>query len=168
MSSREKPEVRSQETEDKRQKASRLKLEAWGFLLFLLIFGSCQSGAKKAEPASQSDESGVAEFAFSEEMHNFGSLNAGEVVSFTFVFRNIGTKTLTIDKVDSGCGCMKVNIPEKSVEPGMEGRIEVIYDSSGEVGNQLKIITLYSNEEKPERQLFIKAQVSNEIIELNS
>lgn len=136
--------------------------------LLVLLIAACHSGAKKTEPANKSDESGVAEFAFSEEMHNFGSLKAGEVVSFTFVFRNIGTKTLIIDKVDSGCGCMKVTIPEKSVEPGMEGRIEVIYDSSGEVGNQLKIITLYSNEEKPERQLFIKAQVSNEIIELNS
>lgn len=136
--------------------------------LLVLLIVACHSGEKKTAPASKSDESGIAEFAFSEEMHNFGSLKAGEVVSFTFVFRNIGTKTLTINKVDSGCGCIKVAIPEKSVEPGMEGRIEVIYDSSGEVGNQLKIITLYSNEEKPERQIFIKAQVSNEIIELNS
>ena len=136
--------------------------------LLVLLIAACHSGVKKAEPANKSDESGVAEFAFSEEMHNFGSLKAGEVVSFTFVFRNIGTKTLTIDKVDSGCACTKVIIPEKSVEPGMEGRIEVIYDSSGETGNQLKTITLFSNTEEKEKQLFIKAQVTNELIELYS
>jgi hypothetical protein len=168
MKSRKKSEVRSQKSEVKRQKAFCLKYEAGAFLLFLLIFGSCHSGTKKAEPVRQSDETGFAEFAFSEEMHNFGSLKAGEVVAFTFVFRNTGTKVLTIDKVDSGCGCTKVNIPEKSVEPGMEGRIEVIYDSAGEVGNQLKTITLYSNAKDPEKQLFIRAQVTNELLELYS
>ena len=168
MSSKEKTEVRCQMSKDERQKAGRLKVETWGFLFFLLLVGSCHSGTKKAEPASNSDQSGVAEFAFSEEMHNFGSLKAGEVVSYTFVFRNIGTKTLTIDKVDSGCGCTKVNIPDKSIEPGMEGQIEVIYDSSGEVGNQLKTITLFSNTGEKAKQLFIKAQVTNDLIELYS
>lgn len=138
------------------------------FMLMVLIwlFSACHSGTQKTKPADQSDESGIAEFAFSEEIHNFGSLKAGEIVSFTFIYRNIGNKILTINKVDSGCGCIKVNIPEESVEPGMEGRIEVIYDSSGDVGNQLKTITLFSNAK--EKQLFIKAQVTNELIELYS
>ena len=137
-------------------------------MLLVLLMAACHSGIKKTEPAKSPQETGFAEFAFSEEMHNFGSMNAGEIVSFTFVFRNIGTKTLTINKVDSGCGCSKVNIPEKSVEPGMEGQVEVIYDSSGEVGNQLKTITLFTNAKEPEKQLFFKAQVTNELIEINS
>jgi hypothetical protein len=136
--------------------------------LVVLLISACHSGKQKTTPAVKSDESGIAEFAFSEEMHNFGSLNAGEIVSFTFVFRNIGNKTLTIDKIDSGCGCTKVNVREKSVEPGMEGYLEVIYDSSGEIGNQLKMITLFSNAKEPEKQLYIKAQITNELIEINS
>jgi hypothetical protein len=134
----------------------------------LLLISSCNSGVKKTVPTNQANESGTAKFVFSEEMHNFGSLKAGEVVSFTFVFRNEGTKTLTITSIDSGCGCTEVKIPNKSIEPGQEGQIEVIYNSAGEVGKQLKTITLFSNAEQPTKQLFIKANVTNGLIELYS
>lgn len=136
--------------------------------MFGLLLGSCHSGTQKTAPAVNSDESGVAKFAVSEEIHNFGSLKAGEVVAFTFTFRNEGTKTLIITEVDSGCGCTKVNIPNKSVEPGKEGHIEVIYDSAGEVGKQLKTISITSNAEPAQKQIFIRANVTNEMIEINS
>jgi hypothetical protein len=132
------------------------------------MFVSCHSGTKKTEPATNSDESGIAKFVFSEEIHNFGSLKAGELVSFTFVFKNEGTKTLTITEVDSGCGCTEVIIPDKTIDPGQEGQIQVIYNSAGEVGRQLKTITLTSNAETPKKQLMIRANVTNEIIEINS
>jgi hypothetical protein len=123
---------------------------------------------KKTEPVEQGKESGEAKFVFSEEIHNFGPLMAGEVVSFTFIFKNGGTKALTITSVDSGCGCTEVNIPNKTIEPGQEGQIEVVYDSAGEVGRQLKTITLFSNANEPKKQLFIKAEITNKIIEINS
>jgi hypothetical protein len=138
------------------------------FILFGIMLGSCNSEVKKAEPAKQFDESGFAEFGFSEELHNFGSLNAGELVSFTFIFRNIGTKTLIISKVDTGCGCTKVNIQEKTIAPGEEGQIEVIYDSAGEVGKALKTITIYSNAKQEQKQIFIRANVTNELIKIYS
>jgi hypothetical protein len=146
----------------------KFKLASFIFILSGLVLVSCNYGSKKTVPESKSDESGVAKFVISEEIHNFGSLKAGEIVSFTFIFRNEGTKTLLITEVDSGCGCTEVNIPNKSIEAGQEGRIEVIYDSAGEVGKQLKTITITSNAEKAKIQLFIRANVTNEIIELNS
>lgn len=153
----------SQKSEARSQKLNRL-----GVLLFGLLIVACNSGTKKTSPGEKSDETGIAKFVFSEEIHNFGSLKAGEVVSFTFVFRNEGTKTLTITEVDSGCGCTEVIIPNKIIGPGQEGRIEVIYNSAGEVGNQLKTITITSNAEQPKKQLFIKAKVTNELIEIYS
>ena len=89
-------------------------------------------------------------------------------MSFTFTFRNEGTKALTITSVDSGCECTEVKILNKTIEPGQEGQIEVIYNSAGEVGKQLKIITLYSNADEPKKLLYIKANITNEIIEINS
>lgn len=136
--------------------------------LFGVLLSSCNSGTKKTSPTNQVKETGVAKFVFLEEIHNFGSLKAGEVVSFTFIFRNEGTKTLIINSVDSGCGCTEVKIPNKSIEPGKEGQIEVIYNSSGEVGKQLKTITLFSNADQSEKQLFIKANITNELIEIYS
>ncbi|HCY42174.1 MAG TPA: hypothetical protein DHV48_12605 [Prolixibacteraceae bacterium] len=154
-----------QKAEGKRQKFT----SAWlVFILFMVLIGSCNSGTKKAEPAVKPDESGVAKFVFSEEMHNFGSLKSGEVVSFTFVFRNEGTKTLVIDRVESGCKCTEIVIPNKSIEPGKEGQIEVIYNSAGEVGRQLQTITVFSNADQPEKQIFIKANITNELIEIYS
>ena len=144
----------------------RLCLSAMVFCLILI--SSCNSGTKKAVPADQTTESGVAKFVFSEEIHSFGLLKTGEVVSFTFTFRNEGTKALTITSVDSGCECTEVKILNKTIEPGQEGQIEVIYNSAGEVGKQLKIITLYSNADEPKKLLYIKANITNEIIEINS
>jgi hypothetical protein len=154
-----------QKAKGRRQKLNPVSLV---FLLLATVLVSCNPGAKKAGTANKSDESGSAKFAFSEEIHNFGSLMAGEVVSFTFVFKNEGTKTLTITDIDSGCGCTKVNIPNKSIAPGQEAYLEVIYDSAGENGRQLKTITIFSNAETPKKQLFIKANITNEIIKINS
>jgi hypothetical protein len=136
--------------------------------LFGMVLGSCNSGTKKTVPADQTKTSGTAKFVFSEEIHNFGPLKAGEIVSFTFVFKNEGTKALIINNVDSGCGCTEVKIPNKTIEPGQEGQVEVIYNSAGEVGRQLKTITLYSNAEQAQKQIFIKANITNELIEINS
>ncbi len=141
---------------------------ACSLFLFISTLLSCSSGNQKNAPADKSTESGMARFVFSEEIHNFGSLKAGEVVSFTFAFRNDGTKTLVITGGDSGCGCTQVNIPEKAIAPGKEGQIEVIYNTAGEVGKQLKTITIFSNAEQPQKQLFIKADVTNEVIEIYS
>jgi len=153
-----------------KSKVRSQKLNRHGIVLILLglLLGSCNSGAQKTTSTIKSDESGVAKFVFSEEIHNFGSINASEIVSYTFTFRNEGTKTLTITEIDSGCGCTEVKIKNKTIGPKEEGQIEVIYNSAGEVGRQLKIITLTSNAEPTQKQLFIKANVTNEIIELNS
>ncbi|HEY3370785.1 MAG TPA: DUF1573 domain-containing protein [Prolixibacteraceae bacterium] len=149
-------------------KSLKLCLVTSFIVLTGLLMSSCNSGTKKSTPADQSTETGVPKFVFSEEIHNFGSLKAGEIVSFTFIFKNEGTKALTITNVDSGCGCTEVKIPNKTIAPGQEGQIEVIYNSAGEVGKQLKTITLYSNADQPEKMLFIKANITNELIEIYS
>jgi len=141
-------------------------------IIFLVMIGvslfSCNSGTKKTLPSPNQNETGVAKFVFSEEIHNFGALKAGEVVAFTFSFRNEGTKSLIISDVDSGCGCTQVNIPNKTIAPGMNGQIEVIYNSAGEIGKQFKTITITSNTEPVKKQIFIRADVKNELIEIYS
>ncbi len=150
------------------EQVSSFRLTLLGLFFFLTFLTACNPGTTKPKTAEKSDKSGVAKFVFSEEIHNFGSLNAGEIVTYTFIFKNEGTKILTISGIDSGCGCTEVKIADKSIAPGAEGQIEVIYNSAGEVGRQLKTITILSNAEKPEKQLFIKANVTNDIIEINS
>ena len=149
-------------------KVKRFGLPLLALYMLLILVNSCHSGTQQATPGATSNESGVAKFAFSEEIHNFGPSKAGEVVSFTFIFKNEGTKALTVTGFDSGCGCTKVNMPVKTIAPGNEGQIEVVYDSAGEVGKQLKTITIFSNADKTQKQLYLKANVTNELIEINS
>jgi hypothetical protein len=149
-------------------RSSVFGLRTWYLVIFGLFLGSCNSGTQKALPVNKSDEAGVAKFVVSEEIHNFGSLKAGEIVTYTFVFRNDGTKTLTIEQAVADCGCTEINIPEKNIAPGKEGHIEVTFNSAGEVGKVLKTITITSNAEATQRQLFIRANVSNELIEIYS
>jgi len=149
-------------------KSLKLIFVASLFIFTGLLMNSCNSETKKTVPVDQTKESGVAKLVFSEEIHNFGALKAGEIVSFTFIFKNEGTQTLIITDVDSGCGCTEVKIPQKSIEPGHEGQIEVIYNSAGEVGKQLKIITLFSNADQQKKIFYIKATITNELIEINS
>ncbi len=136
--------------------------------LLLLILGSCHSGTQKTVQGQKPDETGVAKLVVSEEIHNFGALKAGEVVSFTFSFRNEGTRTLIIDHAVADCGCTEVIVPEKNIAPGKEGHIEVIFNSAGEVGKQLKTVTITSNAEEAKKQIFIRANVTNELIEIYS
>lgn len=146
----------------------KLGFAASSIILAMLFIVSCNSGTKKLTPVDQATASGGAKLVFSEEIHHFGSLKAGEVVSFTFIFRNEGTNALTITNVDRGCECTEVKIKNKNIEPGQEGHMEVIYNSAGEVGKQLKTITIFSNAEEPEKQIFIKATITNEFIEIYS
>ena len=149
-------------------KSLQLCLAIFVFGIFGLMIDSCNSGPKKPVSNEPINQSGLAKYKFTEEIHDFGPVQAGEIVSFTFICRNEGTKALTITNVDSGCGCIEVKITNKTIEPGQEGQIEVIYNSAGEVGKQLKTITLFSNADEPEKQLFIKANTNNDIIEINS
>lgn len=151
-----------------RFRTSGSTVAAGAIILIAFVFASCHSGTKKNEPASASSERGVAKFEFSEEIHNFGSLKAGEIVSFTFVFRNSGTRFLTITKVETDCGCTVVNIPEKKIAPGQQGQIEVTYNTAGEVGKQLKTITVFSDADKPEKQLFFTANVDSDVLKIYS
>lgn len=146
----------------------KMKVISTLLLLFSFILVSCHSGTKKTEPAKVENESGVAKFVFSEELHNFGSLTAGEIVAYTFTFRNEGTKSLTVSEIKTSCGCTEVKMQDRSVGPGEEGYLEVIYNSAGETGKQLHTITIYSNADQPEKQLFIRANVTNELIEIYS
>ena len=46
-----------------------------------------------------------------------------------FKFKNIGTAPLVFTRISSSCGCTIPKKPEKPIEPGGEGEIEVEYDT---------------------------------------
>ena len=140
-------------------------MEKIPFIFILLLLFSCENrDSKKSEPI-QTEINGLTEFEFSEEMHNFGSLQSGEIVIYTFEFKNNGNSNLIINNIDSDCGCVKAEFSQKPVPPGASGRIEIEFDSSGLWGKQFKSIEIHANTEKP-KQLAIFADVENDQFEI--
>ena len=130
-------------------------------LAFLVACTSKNPKQQEEKPAR------ITTVSFEEEMHNFGQLQAGEIVVYTFVFINTGETNLTINNTETDCGCVQVNVPEHTIKPGDKGRIEVEFDSSGLIGRQLKTIEIHANSKEP-KQFVIFAEVKNEQIEINS
>jgi len=137
-------------------------------LLMTISIFSCALEKKKTtgENTGDSEEiTGLTEIIFNEEIHDFGRLKSGEIVVNTFVFTNTGKYNLVIDKIESACGCVKVNSSKEPVKPGNSGLIEVEFNSSGLFGNQFKSIEIYANCKEP-KHLAIFAEVKNEELEI--
>ena len=132
--------------------------------LILILLYSC--GISRKEEKSGKNTGQTTQFEFPKEMHNFGTLQAGEIVVYTFSFTNTGTNNLWINEVDTGCGCMRADYPKEMVKPGKTGKIEVEFNSSGLFGKQMKSITVKANVPEP-KHLAIFAEVKNKQLEIN-
>ena len=82
---------------------------------------------------------------FDESEFDFGDLHQGEKAEHIFQFRNAGNQPVVIENVLSTCGCTAPEWPKDPILPGKAGSIKVIFDSSGKIGRQNKIVTIRSN-----------------------
>ena len=100
-----------------------------------------------------------ARIEFTEKQHDFGDLVQGESVTYKFAFQNSGTEPLMILNVQTTCGCTAPEWPKKPIPPGESGEIVVTFNSAKKMGRVNKIITVYTNGEKPEEKLKIVSNV---------
>ncbi len=138
------------------------------FIVLILLLSSCadKKPLKKEEPKKQTDSvEQPAKIEFDSEMHDFGKVKAGEILSYSFIFTNRGQEDLTIKNAEADCGCLKVTIPKEPVKPDEKGIIEVELNSAGLIGKQLKTVEIQSNSKEP-KHLIIFAEVENEQIEI--
>ncbi len=133
------------------------------FISFLLI--SCGNQSRRVNEANQQypfpENLSSPEIVFIRELHNFGTLKAGEIVSFSFVFMNNGKIPVKIKKVDTSCGCIKTNYDKGEIGRGEKSAIEVIFNTSGEWGKQLKVIQVETSSGE-KKELRISAYIENE------
>jgi hypothetical protein len=78
-------------------------------------------------------------------VYNFGQVKEGELVEYSYRFKNIGDKPLVISSAKASCGCTVPEKPEKPIAPGEIGTIKVKFDSKGRPGQAQKSITVISN-----------------------
>jgi hypothetical protein len=137
---------------------------------FLILVSCGASESKKASgdlvnnPISASDTmASLSETApimtFEENIHNFGTLVDGEVVTYKFKFKNTGNADLIISNASASCGCTIPSYPKEPITPGSEGAIDVQFNSSGKVGTFDKNVTITSNTIPNQIFLVIRGEV---------
>ncbi len=138
-------------------------------LIGLLVLGACNNTSKKTtnrksiqkqdvKPAVVSNKK-VPVLVFDETVHDFGKMVQGEIVKYSFHFKNVGKADLRISRVSTSCGCTVGKYPHEPVKPGEEGDIEVTFNSAHKMGYQNKSIMILSNTDPNRIVLRIKAMV---------
>lgn len=139
-------------------------------ILLLTGFLSCNQKTGKAtgemvsNPLSATDTSEAAKadlpvMVFDENIHDFGTLTDGEVVTYKFKFKNTGKSGLIITYANSTCGCTVPSYPKDPIAPGEEGAIDVQFNSSGKVGHFEKNVNITANTIPSQFYLVIKGEV---------
>lgn len=105
------------------------------------------------------DTSILPRIEFEEEIHDFGRIIQGEIVSYSFKFKNTGRSDLVITTVSASCGCTVPNYPKSPVKPGEEDYIVVKFNSEGRKGFQHKKLAVIANTQPNNTIIEIKAMV---------
>ncbi len=125
------------------------------FLIALagVVLTACQSNTAKENESTTVNNEVVATVAsadaailsFEKSSHDFGKIKQGESVQYDFKFKNTGKTPLIISNAVATCGCTVPEPPKDPILPGAEGVIKVVFNSTGKIGIQDKVITVTSN-----------------------
>jgi len=120
------------------------------FLVTGILLSACQdhssNHAKPSVISAANKKSGSGRIEFTKEIHNFGTLKEGEIVVYSFQFKNTGSLPLRLTKVEPACGCLSVQFDKEDIEPQEVSAIDVIFHTDGEWGNQVKTVAIATSD----------------------
>ena len=112
-----------------------------------------------AAPAQQFAPGEGPQLIFENPAHDFGTVFDTTPLVTKFKFTNKGKAKLTINAINTGCGCTAAKLPKNDYEPGESGEIEITYSPKGS-GKQQRAMNVTSNDPaQPNYQLSIAANV---------
>jgi hypothetical protein len=106
--------------------------------------------------AQQADSAAI---KFDNEKHDFGDITQGSTVENIFTFTNPGKMPLVISNVITSCGCTAPTWPKEPIPPKGKGEIKIVFNSTGKMGMQNKVITIVSNASGGAHRITITANV---------
>ncbi len=115
------------------------------------------------QPIENNVSSG-ASFDWETTVYNFGTVQQGEIVNYTFKFTNNGTDDLQIQSTSASCGCTVPNHTKGAIAPGGTGEIVVRFDSKGKSGQQSPVITVVANTSPKQVRLSLRGFVQTNAI----
>jgi hypothetical protein len=92
--------------------------------------------------------------------HDFGSVEEGKKVSYTYKVKNTGQAPLIIQNAAPSCGCTVPDWTKTPIPVGGEGFVKAEFDTKGKPGVQNKTITVTANTWPKTALLKFKAMVA--------
>lgn len=114
------------------------------FTFFALLLSVAVMAQKPEEVKAPKSENGP-RITFEEAEYNFGDIQQGEKAEYVFAFENTGNEPLILSNVMTTCGCTATDWPRDPIAPGAAGQLKVVFNSSGKMGRQTKVVTIVSN-----------------------
>ena len=105
-------------------------------------------------------EGPLPEMQFETMDHDFGTIKEGDIVEYTYKFKNAGTAPLIIQGAQGSCGCTVPNWPKEPIAAGASGVITAKFDSHGKQDVQNKTVTVTANTFPKQTVLKFKAMVT--------
>lgn len=134
-------------------------------VLGLIILGIAGVGYLKSVPGAENNGEDLPKIEITPKVYEFGSVEYGDILNYTFEVRNSGKGILKIKKIATSCGCTTAKISSPEIMPGETAELSVIYNTglmggSHGRGRQERIIYLKSNDPRnPQAEAFIYANV---------
>jgi hypothetical protein len=134
-------------------------------VVLLIITCSCKKEVSTEQDITRSLQENAkapkTKVAFDKEVHNFGEIKQGEIVSTSFIIKNIGDNDLFIVEAHGSCGCTVPEVTKEAIEPGESAPIHVKFDSNGKSGEVTKSIMVTCNTAKIVETISIKASIKS-------
>jgi len=125
-----------------------------------------ETESKTSAPVASADngetkpEGPLPAFQFETTDHDFGTINEGDVVEYTYKFKNVGEAPLIIQGAQGSCGCTVPNWSKDPIPAGGEGIVTAKFNSAGKRDLQNKTVTVTANTYPRQTVLKFKAMVN--------
>ena len=113
-----------------------------------------------AAPVEEKPEGPLPTMEFSTTDHDFGTVEEGKKVSFTYKVKNSGQAPLIIQNAAPSCGCTVPDWTKAPIPVGGEGFVKAEFDTKGKPGINNKTITVTANTWPKTSMLKFKAMVT--------
>lgn len=120
-----------------------------------------KTAKKTNKPVDQKSKKGTPIITFETREYSFDTLIEGDVINYSFKFKNTGNAPFEVVSAQASCGCTRPSFPFLPIEPGQEGVIGVTYDSRTKSGEQIPKIEVQTDFQDYPIALFLKGYVKD-------
>lgn len=132
-----------------------MKMKKYITLIAILMMATASFAQDEIDPKDKG------EIKFEKTRHNFGVFSQDTaVVSYDFVFTNVGKAPIVIHQAIASCGCTVPDYTFDPIMPGKKGKITVTYDgTTRRPGVFRKSITVHNNGRQTPIRIYIEGEM---------